>query len=791
MQRNNCKFIISALLIAIFAVVGLNAGGPLYMWNAEQRIPYRWDVSSPVPVYTDIGPFEIVPPPYTPISNEVADGIVEFATQQWTNVETSSFQAQVVGDFATIGLPDITGSNAGLVIGPDNDGGGIHFIYDADASIISDFFGAPPNVLGIASPEWADEATGILTEGWVVLNAQQRWEGDEQLLNYAGVFTHEFGHAINLAHSQTNGAVAFFFDPGAPASCWEPPYNPYGVTRDDIETMYPFINPVPTYGSGLAQSTVDRTDDKVAISNLYPAPGYPGTHGAIKGKILETNGKTGITGVNVIARNLDDPYRDAVSAMSGDYVRVAAGNDGNFTLTGLTPGARYALYTDMIVGGGFPTLQPMYMPEGEEFYNGRNESSDGVKDNRCQISEITAVTGSATMADITLNSVKGAPKFNPMLPGAFPRTISSDGRVVGGTIAGGGTFRWTEKGGYEVLNQSENTASVMSRDGNWFASETQGPEGYESTQSSILQLGGSWQRIPVPVPPAPAVAQPCDTTSHSWGIAANGKAVSGMYWVDANGPAPGGTCRAWPFLWTPENGSVALPIPPNTRSSRPNNMSDDGSTIVGWWDPINGTGLRRGARWTNGHFQEFSTPDLEVGEAQNVTPDGSTIVGGGAGDMGEAWLWTQDGGLKILGRIGFMQTAFANAVSDDGKIVAGLGGSNSFFPGDVSGRRAFLWTEELGFVDFEDFLKAQGTSFEGWILNTAVSMSADGLTHLGSAFGPRGGAGWIIKLDKVNMCHAPTGNPANTRTINVPFNSGMKDHLSHGDIIGVCVVETE
>jgi uncharacterized membrane protein len=264
-----------------------------------------------------------------------------------------------------------------------------------------------------------------------------------------------------------------------------------------------------------------------------------------------------------------------------------------------------------------------------------------------------------------------------------------------------------------------------------------------------------------------------------------------MYWVDTNGPEPGGACRAWPFLWTRETGSVHLPIPADTRSARPNNMSDDGSTIVGWWDPINGSGLRRGARWTNGQFHEFSTPELEVGEAQNVTPDGSTIVGGGAGDMGEAWLWTPNGGLRILGRIGFMQTAFANAVSDDGKIVAGLGGSNSFFPGDVSGRRAFLWTEELGFVDFEDFLKAQGTSFEGWILNTAVSMSSDGLTHLGSAFSPRGGAGWIIKLDKVNLCHATPGSVSKTRTINVPFRGGMNEHLGHGDTIGVCSDEFE
>src|SRR5215203_7561176 len=107
MLKNRIELIVSALMLAIFAVVGINAAGPLNIWNAEQRIPYRWDVSSPVSVYTDNGPFEIVPPQYTPIPNEVADAAVAFSVGQWNDVESSSFQAQVVGDFESIGLPDI------------------------------------------------------------------------------------------------------------------------------------------------------------------------------------------------------------------------------------------------------------------------------------------------------------------------------------------------------------------------------------------------------------------------------------------------------------------------------------------------------------------------------------------------------------------------------------------------------------------------------------------------------------------------------------------------------------
>jgi hypothetical protein len=179
-----------------------------------------------------------------------------------------------------------------------------------------------------------------------------------------------------------------------------------------------------------------------------------------------------------------------------------------------------------------------------------------------------------------------------------------------------------------------------------------------------------------------------------------------------------------------------------------------------------------------------------VGEAVNVTPDGSTIVGGGA--LGptdttfKAWRWTPETGVQVLGGVGPFGTPSAVGVSDNGKIVGGFAGNTAQFPGDVSGNKAFLWTAELGFVDFEQFLRGQGTYFEGWILNSIVSMSSDGTTLLGGGFGPRGVANWIIKLDKVNICHAPRGNPGNARTINVQFVGDMPEHLRHGDTVGVC-----
>ncbi len=75
----------------------------------------------------------------------------------------------VQGDFSRIGLPDIDATNVTEIIGKSN-GRGIYVIFDADGSIMENFFGVGPNVLGISSPQFSIEGTTIITESWTVLN---------------------------------------------------------------------------------------------------------------------------------------------------------------------------------------------------------------------------------------------------------------------------------------------------------------------------------------------------------------------------------------------------------------------------------------------------------------------------------------------------------------------------------------------------------------------------------------------------------------------------------------------
>src|SRR4029453_8498395 len=106
-----------------------------------------------------------------------------------------------------------------------------------------------------------------------------------------------------------------------------------------------------------------------------------------------------------------------------------------------------------------------------EFFNGENERGNGVTDDRCQMTPIVAAAGSVTQADITMNSVQGAQKFTPLVGNMYINSISSDGNIIAGAPAtGGGTYRYTETDGHQLLNDTPGSYfSTMSRDGYFFS----------------------------------------------------------------------------------------------------------------------------------------------------------------------------------------------------------------------------------------------------------------------------------------------------------------------------------
>ena len=182
------------------------------------------------------------------------------------------------------------------------------------------------------------------------------------------------------------------------------------------------------------------------------------------------------------------------------------------------------------------------------------------------------------------------------------------------------------------------------------------------------------------------------------------------------------------------------------RSSRANNVSGDGRTIVGWQDAPDG--FRQGAIWRDGQQEVVLGPFGVVGEARGINSDGSIIVGQNCDpvDM-SAWSWTPDTGVTCH-RVEVEGPpdprpfiTIMKATSEDGSVIVG---SRSF----GLQAEAIVWFDgEPQFI--KDYLRANGVphAFEGWI-NTGflTAVSRDGRVLVGQGAGPFNFQGYIVSL---------------------------------------------
>jgi uncharacterized membrane protein len=780
---------VTALLAAGLAGTAL-AGGPNYTFDPTNRIPYAWTMArwpdGKVPVYTDLGSLGIV-------DNLRARELVVNAASQWSSVPTTSFRAAVAGDFSDVGLGDITSANITDVIGTFN-GGGIYVVYDDDGSILENFFGLPPTaVLGVTSVDFVNSGTPEILEAWMVLSGPGIHLDDPNAVGFSGVVTHEFGHAINLAHSQANGAVEnpSTLDEPQPRGCPAPWTGT--VSPSQVETMYPFSDPVPG-GTGEYMATVDRIDDMAAISDLYPArlvrttipkldpsgyepaasglvtvAGYPDTRGIIQGDVFDSAGNP-VTGVNVIARNIADPFNDFSSYITGQVSKGLNGPDGSFKLTGLTPGASYVIYVDNLLNGAFSVPRLVMLPGVEEYWNGASEGGDASTDDRCQWTPIQVAAGAPRTVAITFNHYPGAPTFIQGPDIGIPTDITPDGSiVVGGQNNSGAIFRWDiDAGDYQVLGGIMTGMASISDDGTTIAANIRDRAGI--LIPAIYQKG-RWQALP-PVDGAVACNDTQDGFSYgsAYDISGDGGTVVGLSY--GRGGCYGGTIRG--FKWTAAGGTVALPkFDTFDRYGRANAVNYDGSVIVGWDDASNG--LRRGAQWRNGVVSLIKKGTNPVGEGLDVSRDGQYVVGAiNFATNGQAWRYRPSTGIQQLGALPFQTGGVTNAISDDYEVITGY--STSLETGVLS---PAIWTSALGFSDVNDFLQSQGINTDGAAIGSGTALSADGRTIVGVMLTRFGYVPWALKIPTVLICHAGQTNV-------VGFPQGMNAALLQGDTLGPC-----
>jgi len=116
--------------------------------------------------------------------------------------------------------------------------------------------------------------------------------------------------------------------------------------------------------------------------------------------------------------------------------------------------------------------------------------------------------------------------------------------------------------------------------------------------------------------------------------------------------------------------------------------------------------------------------------------------------VGEAFRWTQAGGMAGLGFLTGGTFSQAQGVNADGTVVVGLGNAT----GTGGNSEAFRWTQAGGMQSVQALLAAKGVSMTGWTLLGAGSVSADGQVIVGFGIDPNGQEeGWIASLGPLRV----------------------------------------
>ena len=777
MRKNSLAVALFIVTSVILSASMAFAGGPLIV-DPKTRTAYTFGPGT-VPVYYDLGNLGTVldrsqyPPVTVTFDNSVGQQLVQTGFNSWSSIATSSFRANVIGDFSLLGLPNTDSTNVGDIIGgPERPG--VFVIFDEDGSIMRNFLGAPDGVQGISTPQYSNGTT--ITMSWAVLNGSKIDPHDPNAQNFQGVATHEFGHALGMAHTQTNGAAYFYHDNVGPTSCSNLPYAT-NLTKADVETMYPYINN-RVGGTGMAQANIHTLDTTATFSDLYPGAGWPNSYGTITGKVYGLDGKTELTGVNVIARNIADPFADSTSALSGQMTQGQLGPDGSFTLHGLKPGAQYVFYLDAIVAGGFPTPPMWFLPGAERFWTASTQGTV----NPCTSTAITAVAGQTVSAPIAFVHNPGTPMLYVLGYGTGVSSMTSDGSVaVGNYGPGGPIFQWTANKGVQPMPNvySQGYKTAISPNGQFIADNLADAKGNGIGAWRWDQSNGWLQTTPL--------GAACGTATNSSFAVANDGSVLGFAYNTCN--------DAHAFRWNPSTGSVFLPsaiTKPDGSSvnSRIDQVSADGTTAVGWqrvsWGGWNA------ALWT-GVSSSGATPHTvtdiygnSVGEALAISGDGSMMAGwvyeGQYPYDGSGWRRTTAGGnLEYFPGFPGVSITKPFALNQDGSVMVGFSGDPNW-DWTVG---PFIWTQQLGTANLDDFVKLMGGDLLGLsTLNVPNSMSADGTTIGGYSGGMLGYTGWVLQIKKAYVCHAV--GAGQYQTLGVGFPGGFDDHLANGDTPGPC-----
>lgn len=287
------------------------------------------------------------------------------------------------------------------------------------------------------------------------------------------------------------------------------------------------------------------------------------------------------------------------------------------------------------------------------------------------------------------------------------RGISGDGKVVVGRTSEG-AFRWTREHGFDVFSPNASRAWDASFDGTVIVGRSTSGSAYRWTATDgvteLDELPNSRRSIAYAVSDDGKVVAGRSTNSEGESQAVRWldgdvldlgtlgddrpEAFTEAYGVSADGSTVVGVSNHRAFRWTLDTGMQSLGT--LGESSGALTASSDGNHIIGHTQAPGFTSVQ-GFLWTEAlgmeGLGERSPGSYFWREAHDVSADGSVVVGqqNGEGDLGGAFIWTRDGGLRLLDdvlrqdyglgeAIGGLKLNSAVAISNDGQTIVGTSG---------------------------------------------------------------------------------------------------------------------
>jgi hypothetical protein len=251
-------------------------------------------------------------------------------------------------------------------------------------------------------------------------------------------------------------------------------------------------------------------------------------------------------------------------------------------------------------------------------------------------------------------------------------------------------------------------------------------------------------------------------------------AITADGWVFGMSYEKGSAAKVVPMVWKPDQATGQytdtlvysfpednLPAGDRIQGTRFLDASADGSVACGWAVQAATHGARQSIVWTSPTEYKIIAPET-LGEAHDVSPNGKYVA---LTTGGKAALYdVENDSLIVFGPAG----TTASAVSNDGLMVG--------FRTVGEGRKGFLWSDKLGYIELKDFIEkytpeitlSEDFQFSNdendYYMDVPMTISGDGLVISGYR-----GAGvmrkiWVIALpaplDLVSRPHKLTADVA-------------------------------